>query len=228
MIIVTGHLVADPQNRDRLVELSQPAVSKARATQGCLDFSVSADPADPARVNVAERWQDRASMERFRTDGPEPEQEVLISDFQVEEYEVPGDTAAAQHADTADLTALVERRVAGVLAQDVDALLADYAEDVQGFGVLPPLSIHGRDAIRELTENWFAGYSTPIGYEVSDVRALADGDVGYVSFLYRVTGRLTAGDEIDMTVRATLGCQKKDGRWLIVHDHESVPLALPS
>lgn len=26
-----------------------------------------------------------------------------------------------------------------------------------------------------------------------------------------------------MWVRATLGCRRVDGRWLIVHDHESLP-----
>ncbi len=26
-----------------------------------------------------------------------------------------------------------------------------------------------------------------------------------------------------MWVRATLGCRRIDGRWLITHDHESVP-----
>ena len=27
-----------------------------------------------------------------------------------------------------------------------------------------------------------------------------------------------------MWVRATLGCRRLDGRWLVVHDHESVPV----
>ena len=51
----------------------------------------------------------------------------------------------------------------------------------------------------------------------------ADGDLGFCSFLYRVSGTLAAGDEVDMWVRATLCCRRIDGRWLIVHDHESVP-----
>jgi ketosteroid isomerase-like protein len=51
-----------------------------------------------------------------------------------------------------------------------------------------------------------------------------DGDVGFCSFLYRVTGALKAGGDVDMWVRATLGCQRVGGQWFIVHDHESVPL----
>jgi ketosteroid isomerase-like protein len=34
---------------------------------------------------------------------------------------------------------------------------------------------------------------------------------------------LHSGAAVDMWVRATLDCRRVDGRWLIVHDHESVP-----
>ena len=55
MIIVTGHLVVDPSDRDRVVELSREAVIAARATPGCIDFAVSADAVEPDRVNISER-----------------------------------------------------------------------------------------------------------------------------------------------------------------------------
>ena len=58
-----------------------------------------------------------------------------------------------------------------------------------------------------------------------ELRVHADGDIGFASFLYHVSGRLVSGGEVDMWVRATLGCRRVDGRWLIVHDHESVPFA---
>ena len=56
-----------------------------------------------------------------------------------------------------------------------------------------------------------------------DLQVTAAGDIGFCSFVYRVTGTLNAGDDIDMWVRATLGCRRVDGRWLVTHDHESVP-----
>jgi SnoaL-like domain len=45
----------------------------------------------------------------------------------------------------------------------------------------------------------------------------------FCSFLYHVGGTLKTGDEVNMWVRATLCCRRIDGRWRIVHDHESVP-----
>lgn len=51
----------------------------------------------------------------------------------------------------------------------------------------------------------------------------ADGDVGFCAYVYRVTGTLASGNDVDMWVRATLGCERRAGRWVVTHDHESVP-----
>jgi len=59
---------------------------------------------------------------------------------------------------------------------------------------------------------------------VRDLHVTADGEVGFCSFLYHVTGALKEGGDVDMWVRATLGCKRINGEWLIVHDHESVPI----
>jgi ketosteroid isomerase-like protein len=91
------------------------------------------------------------------------------------------------------------------------------------FNVLPPLSSRGNTAVEGATRAWFDAYASDIGYEVRDLLVTVDGDVGFCSFLYHVTGTLNAGGDVDMWVRATLGCQRIDGQWLIVHDHESVP-----
>jgi len=40
--------------------------SDLRATEGCLDFVQSADPIDPTRVNIFERWTAEEPMVAFR------------------------------------------------------------------------------------------------------------------------------------------------------------------
>ena len=90
MIIVLGHLVAAAGLRDELVAASAEAVRLARAADGCLDFAVSADALDPDRVNVAERWRDRASLDAFRGSGPDDDTSALIVAFEVEEFDVTG------------------------------------------------------------------------------------------------------------------------------------------
>lgn len=218
MIIVTGHLVVDPADRDRAVELSREAVIAARATPGCIDFAVSADAVEPDRVNISERWTHRAALDRFRGSGPEGEVGELIRDFAVAEYDVPSSDAGAD-----GIRALLDARVAAVKAKDLDALGSLLADDLESFNVLPPHRTEGRQPTLEAARAWFDGYSSDIGYSVHDLSVSTSGDVGFASFLYRVTGTLTSGDDVDMWVRATLGFERCDGRWIVTHDHESVP-----
>jgi uncharacterized protein (TIGR02246 family) len=122
-----------------------------------------------------------------------------------------------------ELRAIVDERVAAVAAKDPEPLAVRQHPDIVMFNVLPPLRSRGNAAVEDATSAWFDAYASDIGYEVRDLRVTVDGDVGFCSFLYHVTGVLKAGGEVDMWVRATLGCQRIDGQWFIVHDHESVP-----
>ena len=86
MLIVAGHLIVDVSDRDRYVEDCVTAVRMARAAEGCLDFAVSADPVDPRRVNVFERWQSRELLDAFRGDGPDEDIRSRIIEASVSEY----------------------------------------------------------------------------------------------------------------------------------------------
>ena len=118
---------------------------------------------------------------------------------------------------------LIDERVRAVQTKDPEPLAARHADDVVTFDVLPPLLRRGPGPIVAKTQEWFDGYSSPIGYRVAELDVRSDGTLGFCSFVYNVTGTLQSGDEVDMWVRATLCCQKIDDTWRIVHDHESVP-----
>lgn len=122
-----------------------------------------------------------------------------------------------------ELRQVVLERIAAVHDKNPGPLTARQAPDVVTFDVLPPLCARGNEAVEEKTRAWFDSYAGEIGYEVRDLHITADSDIGFCSFVYHVSGTLVAGDEVDMWVRATLGCRRTNGRWLIMHDHESVP-----
>jgi hypothetical protein len=65
-----------------------PVVEQARRAQGCLDFSLSADLIDPARINILERWESHPDLDAFRGDGPSGDQQSAIRDADVIDYEV--------------------------------------------------------------------------------------------------------------------------------------------
>ncbi|MPZ59930.1 MAG: antibiotic biosynthesis monooxygenase [Propionibacteriales bacterium] len=69
MIIVAGMLRLDANDRERyLTAVSQVAV-QARTAPGCLDFVQAADPIEPDRINIFERWESDEYLHRFRTSG---------------------------------------------------------------------------------------------------------------------------------------------------------------
>lgn len=88
MIIVAGHLVVASEERDAYVDGCASVVEQARNAPGCLDFTVSADPLEPGRVNVYERWRSREEVEAFRGGGPSGEQGGQILAGKVAEYDV--------------------------------------------------------------------------------------------------------------------------------------------
>ena len=88
MVIVAGHVVVDPQQRDDYLSGCAEVVRQARRTPGCLDFSISADPLEPGRVNIFERWESVAAVEAFRGSGPSDEQGAAILAGSVAEYDV--------------------------------------------------------------------------------------------------------------------------------------------
>ena len=88
MVIVAGHIVVDPQQRDDYLSGCLEVVRQARRAPGCLDFSLSADLLEPGRVNIFERWESQAAVEAFRGSGPSDEQGAAILSASVAEYDI--------------------------------------------------------------------------------------------------------------------------------------------
>ena len=86
MVIVAGHLIVDPDERDAYLDGCREVVDLARRTDGCLDFAISADLVDPSRVNLYEQWASTEAVEAFRGDGPSGDQQAAIRSASVAEY----------------------------------------------------------------------------------------------------------------------------------------------
>jgi quinol monooxygenase YgiN len=88
MVIVAGHLMVEPDGRERYLASCIAVVEQARRTTGCRDFAISADPVDPGRINIFEQWESRATVEAFRGEGPTDEQGAAILSASVAEYDI--------------------------------------------------------------------------------------------------------------------------------------------
>lgn len=88
MVIVAGHIVVDPQQRESYLAGCVSVVELARHTSGCLDFAITPDLVDAGRINIFERWGSQAAVEAFRGDGPSDEQGTAMLAAAVAEYDV--------------------------------------------------------------------------------------------------------------------------------------------
>ena len=86
MLIIAGHLTVHPTERDSYVAACAPVVRAARATDGCLDFSITADTIDASGVRVFERWESEEQLLAFRGSGPSDGQQTAITDAAVHRY----------------------------------------------------------------------------------------------------------------------------------------------
>ena len=120
----------------------------------------------------------------------------------------------------------LDELVQALRAKDIEALMAHYAPDTVVFDIRPPLRIASAEAYRKNFEAWFASVDGPINYEVSELLVQAREDVAFCHSLSHVRSKRTNGDEADYWVRVTSGLRKMSGRWMITHEHISMPIDL--
>ncbi|HWN09265.1 MAG TPA: nuclear transport factor 2 family protein [Pyrinomonadaceae bacterium] len=86
----------------------------------------------------------------------------------------------------------------------------------------------GSDAIRKRLKEWFAQFDGPIGFDVAELSITSGDEVAFGHSLDHVSATTTAGGKLDMWWRETACYRKFDGRWLITHQHSSVPFDVES
>jgi uncharacterized protein (TIGR02246 family) len=123
---------------------------------------------------------------------------------------------------------LVEEGVRALRDRDIDRLVSSYAPDVMLFDVVNPLRRSGADAVRKRLQEWLSTFEGPIGYEVRDLSITTADDVGFSHNLNHVSATTKDGKTLDMWWRATVGYRKLNGKWLITHEHASVPFDVDS
>jgi ketosteroid isomerase-like protein len=115
-------------------------------------------------------------------------------------------------------------RAARLTAGDVAGMLAHHAPEVVEYSLAPPLGgpIDGRDP-KPLSE-WVATFEAPPRMAVTRLAVTAGDDVAFATSIDSMTAtpRGTA-EEFTLWFRVTLGLRRIDGRWLVTHEHHSVP-----
>lgn len=88
MLIVAGYLEVEAADRDAYVAECESVVEAARAADGCLDFSITADSVDDGRIRIYERWESEERLLAFRGSGPSGGQQTRIIAADVKRFAI--------------------------------------------------------------------------------------------------------------------------------------------
>ena len=130
--------------------------------------------------------------------------------------------------DEVQIRGLIESKIKAVRAKDVDRATSGYAPDALSFDVVNPLRYVGADAIRKRLEGWFSSFQGSIGLEIRDLNITVGDAVAFSHCLNHVSATTTDGGKLDMWWRETACYRKIEGKWLITHQHSSVPFDVES
>jgi uncharacterized protein (TIGR02246 family) len=124
---------------------------------------------------------------------------------------------------TAAIGTVFDDWAAAVRRRDIDGILQNHAADIVMFDVPPPFQSKGIDAYRATWETFFSWTSQPIPFQVADMSVTASDDVAFIVATMHCAEPDGDGAQKPLDFRLTVGMQKIDGRWLITHEHHSVP-----
>ncbi|MFI5914303.1 YybH family protein [Dactylosporangium sp. NPDC051541] len=122
---------------------------------------------------------------------------------------------------------VIEGKAARLEQGDAEAILSYYAPTFVEFTLAPPLQQPGDGRDPAPLADWIATFAAPPRREVTRLEITTDGDVAFATSLDCLTAvPRGATESFSMWFRVTLGLRRIDGRWLITHEHESVPFEM--
>jgi uncharacterized protein (TIGR02246 family) len=128
--------------------------------------------------------------------------------------------------DEAAIKRIIEGGGEAVRHKNIEGVMSLYAQEVVSFDIVPPLRYVGADAFRNVWEEVFSSFQGPIGYELHDLTITVGDDVAFAHSLNRISGTMNTGQKTDLWLRWTACWRRVNGKWLIVHHQNSVPVDL--
>lgn len=138
-------------------------------------------------------------------------------------------TTTEHRTDTEAILATLDELHAAIGAGDAERALACSAPGAVVFDLAPPLvagtGSHEGDVAA--LAGWIASFDAPPRLAHRDPTVHVGGDVAVVHTLSSMTGAKSPDGmgtaDFTLWFRSTFGLRRIGGRWLIVHQHESVP-----
>lgn len=116
-------------------------------------------------------------------------------------------------------------------SQDLDQMMSFYVDDIFTYDLMAAptdagleMAFDGEAIWRQNWVTFFGIFADDLVISIEDLTVDKKGDLATVYGLTRLEGTIQGGPHVDIWVRETNLLQRIDARWLVVHDHVSVPL----
>jgi uncharacterized protein (TIGR02246 family) len=129
-------------------------------------------------------------------------------------------------SDHDEIRDLITGWTAAVRDHDLDAVTAQHDPDIVMFDVPPPY--RGARGIDEYRESWgpfFEWLRQGAVFEIDELDVVAGTDVAFAYALLRCGTPADFDATPDIRLRMTIGLRKREGRWVVTHEHHSFPMA---
>lgn len=118
---------------------------------------------------------------------------------------------------------VVESWAAAVRRKDYEGILKNHSSAIVMFDVPPPFQSKGIEAYKKTWDLFFSCSGDPVVFDITAMTIFADSNVAFVITTMRCTEPGSRGEREELQFRLTIGLQKIDGQWTIMHEHHSVP-----
>lgn len=135
--------------------------------------------------------------------------------------------AAAAAGDDAALQSLEQQFVAAFRAKDAPKIMSFFApgDKLLVFDLSIPRQYVGHDAYRKDWDAFLKTTDGPLSVDMSDLAITTNGsNLAFSHCIIHVSGKRADGRAMAHNARVTHVYQKLNGKWLIVHEHVSLPI----
>jgi len=117
----------------------------------------------------------------------------------------------------------VDEWTLAVRNEDINGVLKNHDPNIVMFDLPYPLQSKGMEEYKKTWELFFSWSKQSRVFDIVEMEIKANEHLAFCYGLMRCAGKSKGGNKEEFTFRLTLGLVKKNGQWLICHEHHSLP-----
>ena len=121
-----------------------------------------------------------------------------------------------------EIAELIAKWTQAVRHEDFAGIRAHHSDDFLMFDVPPPFQSRGLDAYMDTWKTFYQSQARPITFYFEQTEITASDTVAFATAI-GTCGYIEDGVKTSLKFRLTMGFEKREGRWLILHEHHSLP-----